>query len=130
VGKKAEKRWLWTVLCRRTRQIIAFVIGDRGETTCRCLWSEIPKAYRPCLSYSDFWQAYAKVFPAETHQQVGKESGQSAHMERWYNTFRQRLARFVHKTLSFSKLDRNHWLVTYWFIAEYNLERLDSPLTF
>ena len=29
VLKKINKRWLWTVMCRRTRQIIAFVIGDR-----------------------------------------------------------------------------------------------------
>ena len=27
VGKKSQKRWLWTVICRRTRQVIAFVIG-------------------------------------------------------------------------------------------------------
>ncbi len=32
-------------------------------------------------------------------------------MERWYNTLRQRLARFVRKTLSFSKLDTYHHIV-------------------
>ncbi len=42
-------------------------------------------------------------------------------MERWYNTLRQRLARFVRKTLSFSKSDAFHHMVTKWFIAEYNL---------
>jgi insertion element IS1 protein InsB len=35
--KKVNKRWLWTVMCRRTRQIIAFIIGDRSEKTCRRL---------------------------------------------------------------------------------------------
>jgi hypothetical protein len=29
VQKKEQKRWLWTAMCRRTRQIVAFVIGDR-----------------------------------------------------------------------------------------------------
>jgi IS1 family transposase len=35
-----------------------------------------------------------KVFPEETHQAVGKESGQTSHVERWNNILRQRLARF------------------------------------
>ena len=29
VQKKEQKRWVWTAMCRRTRQIVAFVIGDR-----------------------------------------------------------------------------------------------------
>ncbi len=29
VLKKAGTRWLWTAMCRRTRQIVAFAIGDR-----------------------------------------------------------------------------------------------------
>ena len=38
VHRKQEKRWLWTALCRRTGQIVAFVIGDRSEATCQRLW--------------------------------------------------------------------------------------------
>ena len=121
VCKKDAKRWLWIALCRRTRQIGAFVIGDRSEKTCRRLWNKIPASYRICPSFSDFWDAYQKVFGAESHQSVGKESGETAHVERWNNTLRQRLARFVRKTLSFSKSDVNHHIVTKWFIAEYNL---------
>ena len=127
VAKKANKRWLWTVLCRRTRQIVAFVIGDHGEETCCQLWRAIPLAYRKCRSFSDFWKAYAAVFP-QTHQQVGKEAGETAHQERWYNTLRQWLGRYTRKTLSFSKSDYYHELVTRWFIIEHNL-RLRSSLT-
>jgi insertion element IS1 protein InsB len=58
VYKKKQKRWLWTALCRRTRQIVAFVIGDRSEATCRRLWQAIPESYHQCRSYSDFWEAY------------------------------------------------------------------------
>jgi insertion element IS1 protein InsB len=123
VLKKFNKRWLWTVMCRRTRQIIAFVIGDRSETTCRRLWSKVPLAYRGCISYSDFWEAYQKVLPQETHHAVGKESGQVAHMERWYCTLRQQQARYVRKTLSFSKCDAFHHMVTKWFIVDHNLTR-------
>ncbi len=89
VGKRQEKRWLGTALCRRTRQIVAFVIGDHSEKTCRRLWQRNPETYRDCHSYSDFWEAYQAVFSAETHQSVGKESGETAHMERWYHTLRQ-----------------------------------------
>ena len=34
VFKKDNKRWIWTAIARKTRQIVAFVIGDRSEKTC------------------------------------------------------------------------------------------------
>ena len=121
VFKKLNKRWLWTVMCRRTRQIIAFAIGDRSEKTCRRLWKRVPEDYRGCISYSDFWEAYQKVLSEETHHPVGKDSGQTNHMERWYCTLRQRQARYVRKTLSFSKKDAFHHMVTKWYIVDHNL---------
>ena len=121
VLKKIQKRWVWLALCRRTRQIVAYVIGDRSEETCRKLWERIPTEYKACRTFSDFWEAYQKVFPDDTHQSVGKESGQTAHVERWINTLRQRLARFVRKTLSFSKSDRFHEAALKLFIHRHNL---------
>ena len=121
VGVKTAKYWLWIALCRRTRQIVAFVIGDHSAATCRRLWRKIPTEYRGCHTYSDFWEAYRQVFPEETHRSVGKDSGETNHRERWNCTLRQRLARYVRKTLSFSKVEYMHHLVTRWFIVEYNL---------
>jgi len=43
----------------------------------------------------DFWAAYQTVIPEEQHTAVGKETGETAHVERWNHTLRQRLARFV-----------------------------------
>jgi IS1 family transposase len=120
VGKKAKKRWLWTALCRRTRQIVAFALGDHSTRTCRRLWRQIPPAYQRCRSFSDFWETYRNVFPAKTHRSVGKASGQTNHIERWNNTLRQHHARYVRKTLSFSKSDFYHELVTRLFIIHYN----------
>ena len=97
------------------------MIGDRSAATCQRLWDAIPPTYRRCRLYTDFWRAYQAVLPSRTHHPVGKESGQTAHQERWYNTLRQRLARFVRKTLSFSKAETHHELVTRWFIIHYNL---------
>jgi IS1 family transposase len=121
VSQRANKRWIWTALCRRTRQIVAYAIGNRGEETCRKLCEQLPPTYRGCQSFSDFWEAYQKVFPAETHFSVGKESGQTNHMARWYNRLRQSNARFVRHTLSFSKSDQMHEIVTRLFIVRYNL---------
>lgn len=123
VQKKANKRWLWLALCRRTRQIVAFVIGDRSVKTCRKLFLKLPEAYRRCRSFSDFWEAYQKVWKTGKHQSVGKESGETAHVERWNNTLRQRLARYVRKTLSFSKSDAFHHLTTRAFIVQHNLQQ-------
>jgi IS1 family transposase len=41
--------------------------------------------------------------PTSSHQKVGKETGETAHIERLNNTLRQRIGRMVRKTLSFSK---------------------------
>lgn len=126
VGKRHQKRWIWTALCRRTRQIVAYVIGDRSEETCQKLWSQIPEAYRHCFCFSDFWRAYQAVLPIDQHQAVGKGSGETSHMERWYNTLRQRVARFTRRTLAFSKTDTNHQLFFNWFVIEHNLKMASS----
>ena len=122
VFKKANKRWVWVALCRRTRQIVAYFIGDRSEASCLQLWRRIPAAYKRCYSFSDFWEAYQLVFAADRHQSVGKDSGETNHIERWFNTLRQRLARFVRKTLSFSKSERFHEFVFRLFVHQYNFE--------
>ena len=118
---KANKRWVWLALCSRTRQIVAYAIGDRSAATCRRLWKRIPAAYRrngPI--YTDFWEAYQKVVPPLYHRPGGKETGQTNHIERWNNTLRQRLGRFVRKSLSFSKCERMHELCLRLFLHEHN----------
>lgn len=121
VYEKSNQQWLWSALCRRTRQVVAYVIGDRSIDTCRRLYWKIPYEYRKCYSFSDFWKAYQAIMPEKTHQCVGKESGETAHMERWYNTLRQRNARYVRKTLSFSKSEVWHHMVTKLLITNFNL---------
>jgi insertion element IS1 protein InsB len=105
VLKKTQKRWIWLALCRKRRQVVAYFIGDRSEESCRELWERVPEAYRLGHCYSDLWKAYGEVIPEEGHDEaVGKKSGEeTAHIERWNNTLRQRLSRLVRMTLSFSK---------------------------
>ena len=120
VFKKSRKRWIWIALSRRTRQVVAYVIGDRSQATCRKLWQRIPEPYRSAHCYTDFWEAYQNIIPEDQHTACGKESGLTAHVERWNNTLRQRLGRFVRKTLSFSKCERMHELCLRLFLHEHN----------
>jgi insertion element IS1 protein InsB len=122
VLRKADDKWIWLALCRQSRQVVAFVVGDRSEATCRRLWEAIPQAYRAAICYSDFWAAYAAVIPSAQHRGVGKETGETAHVERYNNTLRQRLGRLVRKTLSFSKATAMLVMTLQLFIHRYNEE--------
>jgi insertion element IS1 protein InsB len=121
VLKKARKCWVWLALCRATRQVVAYAIGNRDQATSRRLWERIPQAYRGGRCYSDFWEAYREVIPSEQHIAVCKDSGETAHVERWNNTLRQRLGSFVRKSLSFSKSEEMHELCLRLFLHSYNL---------
>ena len=122
VLRKTDQLWTWLAICRKTRQVVAYVVGDRSEATCRKLWDKIPETYRYGTCYTDFWQAYAAVIPDDQHAAVGKETGETAHVERFNNTIRQRLARFVRKTLSFSKSALMHTICLRLFLWRYNME--------
>jgi len=124
VTEKDNQVWIWIALCRKTRQVVAYAVGDRSKETCQRLWNSIPEAYRSGHCYSDFWSTYQAVIPEEQHTAVGKETGQTAHVERWNNTLRQRLGRFVRKTLSFSKSLLMHDACLSLFLHRYNLERI------
>ena len=126
VLKKANKYWVWIALCRQTRQVVAYATGDRSAKTCQKLWERIPAAFRTGHCCTDCWEAYQKVLPDEQHTACGKETGQTAHVERWNNTLRQRLARFVRKTLSFSKSEEMHELCLRLFLHRYNLSLVSS----
>lgn len=117
---KKNKQWLWAALSRRTRQIVAYVIGDRSEETFKRLIRKIPLNYLKCVSYSDYWKSYAILKAKGNHQQVGKESGKTNHIERYWATLRARISRYVRKSLSFSRSLRYHHLVTKLFIVDYN----------
>lgn len=122
VTKKANDVWVWIALCRLTCQVVAYAVGDRSAQTCLRLWTAIPLSYRQSTCYSDFWKAYGAIIPDDQHIAVGKETGETAHVERWNNTLRQRLGRFVRKTLSFSKSLLMHEIALRFFLHRYNLE--------
>jgi insertion element IS1 protein InsB len=114
--------WVWVALDAGTRRVLAMVVGDRSAGTARRLWEALPRGYRTGVTvYTDFLASYQVVIPAARHRAVGKDTGLTAHIERFWLTLRQRCARFVRKTLSFSKCHKNHLGALWYFIRLYNL---------
>jgi hypothetical protein len=52
---------------------------------------------------------------------VDKAEGETHHVERWFNTLQQLLARFTRRALAFSKRDDIHEGLLRMFIYHYNL---------
>ena len=121
VGSKAQPLWLWVALCRRTRQIVAWTLGDRSLPGACDLRASLPTDYRRCATRSDFWEAYATAFPKRTHRCCGKEEGETNHVERWFGTWRARVGRLVRKACCFSQCAENHLDAVHFFITSYNL---------
>ncbi len=121
VGAKGNKQWIWLALDVGTREIVGVHVGDRSEQGARQLWASLPDVYRQCaVAYTDFWDAYALVFPQTRHKAVGKETGKTSYIERFNCTMRQRVSRLVRKTLSFSKKLENHIGAIWMFVHHYN----------
>ena len=121
MGSKTQTLWLWVALCRRTRQIVAWNLGDRSLQGAGDLQATLPADYQHCHTRSDLWEAYQGTFPVETHRACGKHEGETNHAERWFGTLRARVGRLVRKAYSFSKCAESHLDAIHLFIATYNL---------
>lgn len=64
-----------------------------------------------------------RSYQKNSTQQSERKQVKRRVLERWNNTLRQRLARFVRKTLSFSKSLSMHEACLRLFLHRYNLER-------
>ena len=95
VFRRKDKVWVWIAMNRETREIVASACGDRTENTCRILCGRIPSAYKEAIVFSDYWGAYRAVIPSGQQRPVGKETGETAHIERWNNTLWEQLAGVV-----------------------------------
>ena len=123
VKRRKNKRWIWLALCRRTRQVVAFAIGNRGQKTCKKLWKAIPQSYKKAHCFADVWEAYSKVILAHQLTQSYSKANTN-HVERFNCTLRQRLARLVRETFSFSKTDEMHRIILTLFIHTYNSSKI------
>lgn len=127
VGNKANKQWVWLALDRKTRQIIAFHVGDRDKNSAKQLWEKIPNTYREqAIFYTDQHDYYPGIIPEIQHRPLLKWTGQTNHIERFNCTLRQRVSRLVRQALSFSKNLQNHIGAIKYFICHYNLTKAQA----
>ncbi|MCJ8166067.1 hypothetical protein MKJ04_14565 [Pontibacter sp. E15-1] len=99
---------------------MGFHLGERNTEGAEGLWLSIPERVRErALIFTDGLEAYGAVFAKGQHQPEGKK--ETTKMERLNNTLRQRCARLVRKTLSFSRSWENHRLAIRYFLHYYNI---------
>ena len=116
-------KYLWLAISRLTHQVVGFWIGDRSSKSLWQFWFSLPAGYRRKLVYTDFYEAYAKLFSAWQHRPCSKGSGQTSIVEGLNNKWRNRVSGLVRKTVCVRYLDdlqRRLWIV----IEEHNLRCL------
>jgi insertion element IS1 protein InsB len=124
VKKKENQQWMWIAMDAKTRQVIAFHVGDRSRRSAKQLGAKIPAAYRQHATfYTDQDVVYAGVIPAAQPRAISKLARKTNHIERFNNTLRQRVSRLVREALSFSKKLAHHIGAIKLFICHYNLTR-------
>jgi insertion element IS1 protein InsB len=124
VKKKEHKQWIWIAMDAKTRQVIAFHVGDRSRRSAKWLWAKMPTAYRLHATLdTDQYGVYAGVIPAAQHRAISKLARKTNHIERFNNTLRQRVSRLVREALSFSKKLAHHIGAIKLFICHDNLTR-------
>ena len=111
---KTVLRWLWLAY------YYLVTLRSFGNHCSEAVASDTGKL-SGCPVFTDQFNVYPLIVPPEQHPPVPKGAGLTNHQERWYNTLRRWVGRYTRRTLSFSKEDRYHELVTRWFILQHNL---------
>jgi insertion element IS1 protein InsB len=110
-GKKRRYRYLWIVVSRLSRQVIAYFLGNRSRASLRQLWQRIPSPYRRKLVYTDEYAVYAQVLRSWQHRPSPKGSGRTSVIEGLNNKWRNRVAGLVRRTACVQSLmDLEHRL--------------------
>ena len=84
---------------------MAYAVGDRSPQDVPAVVGGDSAGVSPGPLLHRLFERLCFCHPMpEQHTTVGKETGETAHVERWNTTLCQRLARFVRMTLSFSRV--------------------------
>jgi insertion element IS1 protein InsB len=97
--RQRHYRDLWVAVSRLTRQVLAFVVGDRSWQSLRTLWSRVPPAYRRKLVDTEAYEVYAAFFRPWQQRPSPKGSGRTSVAEGLNNKWRNRLAGLVRRTV-------------------------------
>jgi insertion element IS1 protein InsB len=100
VKKKAHKQWIWIAMDAKTRQIIAFHVGDRSRDSAGQLWANIPMGYREqAIFHTDQCEGYQGVILPTQPKAITKHGRKTNHIERFNHTVWQRVSRLARETL-------------------------------
>lgn len=116
VGRKEHQAWLWYAFEPQSKQIVAWLIGERSDHSCRHLFKQLKRCQvlRFC---TDEWKSYQKLIPSSQHW-VGKRWTQD--IERQNLNFRTHVKRLQRKTICFSKSDEMHEAMIRLYIDQHN----------
>ncbi len=123
-GSKTNQAWIWIALCRKTRQVVDYarreIEANRHVVACGRPFQQptVPGTATRIFGRS-IRQSFRKSSTALWERKPGKPLMWSAGITR----LSQRLARFVRKTLSFSKSLLMHHACLNLFLHRYNHER-------
>lgn len=68
VGYRKNVYYVWLVMHRDSRQIIAFHVGDRSAESAKALWDKIPPQIKEFgLFHTDDWDSYKTIIPSDKH---------------------------------------------------------------
>ena len=122
VQAESQEVWLWITLGRRTRQTVAYTVGDRRQESACDLRANLPPDSRRRAVRNDFWLSYEAAVPRCTQRFCGKEEGETNHAERWFGTLRARVSRLVRRSYAFSKSVERHLEAIHLCIVTHNLQ--------
>lgn len=120
VGKKANQRWTWYAIERRSGCILAYQNGRRTDEMLLKLLDKV--AHLPItICHTDDWGAYSRCLPLQYRQIVGKDN--TWKIERKNLNFRTHLKRLSRRTICFSKNEHIHDNVIGIYINRYYFEQ-------
>jgi len=98
-SKKRQKLWVWTAVDRVSGRLLDWELGNRDSKTLSRLLNRLKK-YNIKICYTDRWESYAELIPAEMLIQTKRETH---HVERMNCRLRHWFGRFKRKSLIVSK---------------------------
>ena len=115
VRHKDNKRWLWYILEKSTRKVLAFTFGARDNKTYQKLVNLLPCGLIDQLD-TDKWKAYQSIRFTPIHR-IGKDL--TWRIERKNLDLRTRIKRLARRTICFSKSKLLHDTIIGRFINLY-----------
>lgn len=115
IQHKKNQRWLWYVLEKTTRKVLAFTFGRRTNATFQNLINLLPERLIDRLDTDD-WKSYTSIRFTPIHR-IGKDL--TWRIERKNLDLRTRIKRLARRTICFSKSEQMHDAIIGRFINLY-----------